>query len=108
MREPTMKTISDNLLRHAVSRLIRALQRSTAVAGHADSDVPDAGPAVEPGAERAERVEGTIVRGRGTPSEADSTTQELEALVEHVGWIPYSSRGRVAQSITPRRDPATT
>src|SRR6266849_11182815 len=50
------------------------------LAGHADGDVSDASPRVEPGAQRVERA---IVRGHGAPGEADSSTQELAPLVEH-------------------------
>src|SRR4030095_14121572 len=39
-----------------------------ALAVHPDGDVPDPGPRVEPG---AERVEGAVVRGQGTPEGDD-------------------------------------
>jgi hypothetical protein len=47
---------------------------------HADGNVSDAGPGVEPG---TQRPEGSVVRGHRAPGEADSRTQELAGLVEH-------------------------
>jgi hypothetical protein len=47
---------------------------------HPHGDASDAGPRVEPEAQRPERQ---VVRGPGKPGEADSRTQELAALVEH-------------------------
>ncbi len=55
-----------------------------ALARHADGDVPDTGPGVQPGAQRVER---TVVRGHGAPGEADSRTEELGALVEHAAML---------------------
>jgi hypothetical protein len=52
-----------------------------ALAVHPDGDVPDAGPGVEPGAQGVER---SIVRRHGAPGEADRSTKELAALVEHL------------------------
>jgi hypothetical protein len=43
-------------------------------------DVPNPGPRVQPGAKGMERA---VVRGHGAPGEADSSTQEPSALVEH-------------------------
>ncbi len=51
---------------------------------HADGDVADVSPGVEPGAERVERA---IVRVHRAPSEADRSTQKLATLVEHVGKL---------------------
>src|SRR5438132_5462192 len=51
-----------------------------ALARHADGDVADAGPGVEPGAERVERA---IVRGHAAPGESKGRAEELAALVEH-------------------------
>ena len=56
---------------------------------HADSDVPDAGPGVEPGAQRPERA---IVRRHGAAGEADCCPQEPAAWVEHVYSITWSAR----------------
>jgi len=53
-----------------------------ALVRHADGDVADVSPGVEPGAERVERA---IVRVHRAPSEADRSTQKLATLVEHVG-----------------------
>jgi hypothetical protein len=47
---------------------------------HPHRDVSNPGPRVEP---RAKGTEGTIIRGHGAPGEADGSTQELTALVEH-------------------------
>src|SRR4029450_474787 len=47
---------------------------------HADRDPPDASPRVQPG---AEGMEGAVIGGHRAPGEADSSTQELAALVEH-------------------------
>src|SRR5215831_17264967 len=54
-----------------------------ALAVHADGDVADAGPRVEP---RAKRPERSIIRGARKPGEAECCSQELAALVEH-GWV---------------------
>src|SRR5213593_4460374 len=56
---------------------------------HPHGDVADAGPRIEPGAERVERA---VVRGHRAPSEADSSTQKLPALVEHGYWMISSAR----------------
>ena len=50
-----------------------------ALARHADGDAPDAGPGVEPG---AERPEGAVVRRLEEPGEAECCSQESAALVE--------------------------
>jgi hypothetical protein len=47
---------------------------------HPDRDVADAGPGVEPGAQRPERA---VVRRHRAPGEADCRAEELAALVEH-------------------------
>ena len=47
---------------------------------HPDSNVPDTGPRVEPGAEGVERA---VVRGYRAPGEAERRHQEPAALVEH-------------------------
>jgi len=60
-----------------------------ALARHADDDVSDPGPGVEPG---AERVEHAIVRGQGTAGEAERRHEEAAALVEHSYWITWSAR----------------
>jgi hypothetical protein len=49
-------------------------------ARHADGDVADAGPGVEPGPERPERA---VVRRTREPGEAECCSQELAALVEN-------------------------
>ena len=59
-----------------------------ALVGLAHSDVADAGPGVEPGAERPERA---VVRGHRASSEADCRHQESAALVEHVYSITLSA-----------------
>jgi hypothetical protein len=51
---------------------------------HADGDVADAGPGVEPGPERMKRA---IVGGHGGRCEADCCAEELAAWVEHGYWI---------------------
>jgi hypothetical protein len=51
-----------------------------ALVRHAHDNVADAGPGVEPGAQRPEC---SVVRRHRAPGEADSRTQELAALVEH-------------------------
>src|SRR4029453_16479163 len=48
--------------------------------GHAHGDVADPGPGVEPGPPRPNRA---LLRGQRAPGKADSSTQELAALVEH-------------------------
>ena len=60
--------------------VIPRLLEIVALVRHADRDPPDAGPGVEPGAQRPERA---VVRGHRVPGEADSSTRELAALVEH-------------------------
>src|SRR5262249_11005874 len=57
------------------------------LAVHPDGDVADAGPGVEPG---AQRPEGPVVRGHRAPGEADCRPEELAALVEH-GYLMISS-----------------
>jgi hypothetical protein len=61
-----------------------------ALARHADGDVADAGPGVEPSAERPESA---VVRGHRAPGEADGSTQELAARVEHLANLRGSRRG---------------
>jgi hypothetical protein len=51
-----------------------------APAVHADGDVADAGPGVEPGPQRPER---SVVGEHRTPGESDCCAEELAALVEH-------------------------
>jgi hypothetical protein len=50
-----------------------------ALSRHADGELPDAGPGVEPG---VERPESPVIRGAGKPREAECCSQELAALVE--------------------------
>jgi hypothetical protein len=50
------------------------------LARHADRDVSDAGPGVEP---RAQRPEGAVVRWHRARRESDCCPEELAALVEH-------------------------
>src|SRR5438876_3593478 len=57
---------------------------------HADGDVSNAGPRVEPGAQRVERA---VVRRRPAPGEAERCHEESAALVEHGYWITWSARG---------------
>src|SRR5262249_45154078 len=69
-------------------------------AAHSHGDVADAGPGVEPGAERPERAVG---RGARKPGESNCCTEELAALVEHA---PTRSPGppvaeRIAGSSAP-------
>jgi hypothetical protein len=52
-----------------------------ALARHPDCDAADAGPGVQPG---AERPEGAVVGRAREPGEAECCSQELAALVEHV------------------------
>ena len=59
--------------------ILRLLQIET-LAVHPDGDVADAGPGVEPDAQRVERP---VVRGQRTPGEPDSRTEKLATLVEH-------------------------
>src|SRR5437899_11696277 len=47
---------------------------------HPDSDVPNPGPRVEPG---AEGVEGTVIRGQGAPRESDCCSVESASLIQH-------------------------
>jgi hypothetical protein len=47
---------------------------------HPDRDVADAGPGVEPGAQRVQRA---VIRGHGAPGEAERRSEELAAWVEH-------------------------
>ena len=47
---------------------------------HPDGDVADAGPGVEPDAQRPER---SVVRGQRAPGEAERRHKESAALVEH-------------------------
>jgi len=49
----------------------------------------DPGPGVEP---RAQRTERAVVQGQGAPGEADSSTKELAALVEHAYSMTWSAR----------------
>jgi hypothetical protein len=74
------------------------------LARHADGDVPDPGPGVEPGAERVERA---VVRGHRTPGEAECCSQELTALVEHTLFdhliLPQQQRLRNRQAERFRR-----
>jgi hypothetical protein len=56
-----------------------------ALAGHADGKVSDASPGVQP---CAESMKGSVIREHGAPGEADSRTQELAALVEHISRLP--------------------
>jgi hypothetical protein len=51
-----------------------------ALAVHPHRDVPNPGPRIEPG---PESMKGPIIRGHRAPGEADSSTQELAAWVEH-------------------------
>jgi hypothetical protein len=51
-----------------------------ALAVHPDGDVADAGPGVEPGAERVERA---IVRGHEAPGEAERRQEQPAALISH-------------------------
>ena len=51
-----------------------------ALAVHPNGYVADAGPGVEPG---AQRVQGKIVREHRAPGEADGSTEQPVALVEH-------------------------
>ena len=51
-----------------------------ALAGHAGGHAADAGPGIEPGAQRPERA---VVRGHRAPGEAERCEQESAALVEH-------------------------
>jgi hypothetical protein len=51
-----------------------------ALARHADGDVPDAGPGVEPGAQRQEEAS---YEGLGSAAKTECCSQELAALVEH-------------------------
>jgi hypothetical protein len=51
-----------------------------ALAGHANSDPSDAGPRIQPA---AQRLEGSVLRGHRAPGESDSSTQESATLVEH-------------------------
>jgi hypothetical protein len=51
-----------------------------ALVRHADCDPADAGPGVQP---CAQRPEGAVVRRSGEPGEADSRLEELAAWVEH-------------------------
>jgi hypothetical protein len=59
--------------------VLRQLQIK-ALAVHADGDVADAGPGVEPGPQRPER---SVVGEHRTPGESDCCAEELAALVEH-------------------------
>src|SRR5438105_3512878 len=41
-------------------------------------------------------VEGAVIRGHGAPGEADSSTQELAALIEHARYsMTWSARSRI-------------
>jgi hypothetical protein len=51
-----------------------------ALVRHADCDVADAGPGVEP---CPERPESPVVRRSGEPGEAECCSQESGALIEH-------------------------
>jgi hypothetical protein len=51
-----------------------------ALVRHADRDVPDPGPGVEPHAQRPERA---IIGQTIKPGETDGCSQEPAALVEH-------------------------
>src|SRR5262245_23524032 len=53
-----------------------------ALAGHADGDVADAGPRIEP---CAQSPEGAVVRGHCASGEAERRHQESTARVEHAG-----------------------
>src|SRR5437899_9199682 len=60
----------------------------------------DPGPGVEP---RAQRTERAVVQGQGAPGEADSSTKELAALVEHAYSMTWSARSSsVCESVRPR------
>ena len=60
-----------------------------ALAGYAHGDVADAGPGVEPRAQRPERA---VVGPHRAPGESDSRAEELAALVEHGYSIASSAR----------------
>ena len=53
-----------------------------ALVGHANGDTSDAGPGVEP---CAERPESRVIRGARKPGEAEGCSQKLAALVEQ--WL---------------------
>src|SRR5262249_20745402 len=56
-----------------------------ALAVHPHGDVADAGPGVEPGAERPQR---SVVRAHRAPGEAERRKEESATLVEHVTGSP--------------------
>jgi hypothetical protein len=55
-----------------------------ALAVHPNGDVSGTGPGVEQGAERVQRA---VVREQRAPGEAEGSSQELVALVEHAYWM---------------------
>src|SRR5262249_37880718 len=58
---------------------------------HAHGDVADAGPGIEPRAQRPQRA---VVRGHRAAGVADCCPEELAALVEHgysISWSAWSS-----------------
>jgi hypothetical protein len=59
-----------------------------AQAVHPDGDVADAGPGVEP---RAERPESPVIRRPGKPGESECCQQKLAALVEHGYSMTWSA-----------------
>src|SRR5262249_18439386 len=68
--------------------VLRQLQVE-ALAVHPGGDPADAGPRVEPRAQRPERA---VVRGQRAPGEAERRPEELAALVEHGYWMISSAR----------------
>jgi hypothetical protein len=76
--------------RRAPSLLVVAGQLEVvALVRHADSDPPDAGPGVEPG---AESPEGAVVGRAREPGEAECCSQESAALVEHAEKLQVRRR----------------
>jgi hypothetical protein len=62
-----------------------------ALVRHADGNVADAGPGIEP---RAKSPEGAVVGWARKPGEAECCSQELAALVEHGYWMISSARSK--------------
>ena len=67
-----------------------------ALSRHADGDVSDPGPRVEPGPKSVERA---IVRRRRAPGEAEGCYEEPSALIEHAAKLP--GRHRIGQLVWP-------